>query len=740
MITYAQNFEDVLLARLFHGQSEGFYIDVGAWHPTLHSVTKHFYDRGWSGVNIEPIQSQYRLFVEDRPRDQNLNVAVSDVAGHIRFHQCTDLTSLSTANEKQVEALRLAGHHIESYDVPVVTLNEVMVACGNRSVDFLKVDVEGLEATVLRGLDWKLYRPRVLVIEATLPAVKIEDWDRIDSIRAWDAWEPALLAAGYQFAWYDGLSRFYLRNEDANLKCRLTLPPCVHDEFEFAEVSELKRRYTALVKDRQDVLDANFRLVAEIDALKDERDALKDERDALKDERNSESQKIAAKDQVIGSMAIRDIERKVVLRGVADIAYHWRRHHLSSRYGDYYPAQDAGSGTHVAVDTMEIVFGVSGGVETYMKMLVNALAEGGRQVTLICLPDQLAVLRRQFDSRVGYFVMRQSPAMGLSERLSRLFGKPKPLTAATSMATFSRLREDIGADILHSPVQIFSTLDFHIPSVLNLHDLQHLHFPENFTPAEIDCRCRLYGLSAALADAIIVSSDFVRDDLIGQMRVSPDKVFTVPVTWDPMVIDGLTKFSVQDAAACYKLPPTYAIYPAQFWPHKNHVRLIQALRIVRDKRPGTDLKLVFTGYRGHSGWPAVQATIRGLELDGDVICLDHVPVDHLAALYKGALFCVVPSTFEASSYPVIEAQVLGVPAMCSNVTSLPELMRDGAGLLFDPFDVDDIAANMLQWLDDPKDRQTCAERARSKVRKEHGLENYVASLGRVYDYVLAAHN
>jgi glycosyltransferase involved in cell wall biosynthesis len=395
----------------------------------------------------------------------------------------------------------------------------------------------------------------------------------------------------------------------------------------------------------------------------------------------------------------------------------------------------------VAIDSLEIVFGVSGGVETYMKMLASALLNSRRRVTLICRPDQLPVLRKLFHTQVGYFVMRKSSANGLWNKISnRLLRLRKRLGAASSMPTFSRLREDIGADILHSPVQIFSRPDFRIPSVLNLHDLQHLHFPENFTPSDIEARKRLYGLSAAIADAIVVSSDFVRNDLINQMGIPPGKIFTVPVTWDPMVIEGLGKFSLQDAIAHYKLPPMYAIYPAQFWPHKNHTRLVQALRIVRGRRPSADLKLLFTGYRGHSGWPGVRAEIEALGLEEDVICLDHVPVDHLAALYRGAIYCVVPSTFEASSYPVIEAQVLGVPAMCSNVTSLPELMRDGAGLLFNAFDAADIAAKMVHWLDDEQDRQAHGERGRLKACREHSLNRYMAGLARVYDYAIAARN
>jgi len=209
----------------------------------------------------------------------------------------------------------------------------------------------------------------------------------------------------------------------------------------------------------------------------------------------------------------------------------------------------------------------------------------------------------------------------------------------------------------------------------------------------------------------------------------------VPVTWDPMVERGLETFSADQARAHYNLPPNYAIYPAQFWPHKNHARLVEALRIVRDKKPSADLKLVLTGYRGHGAWPAVEQAIDRLGLSNDVICLDYVPVDHLAGLYKAALYCVVPSTFEASSYPVIEAQVLGVPAMCSHVTSLPELMRTGAGLMFAPFNVEDIAAKMIWWLEYSDDQVACAERAAVKVRQEHSLTSYIAGVNKVYEYV-----
>src|SRR5690606_20739439 len=100
----------------------------------------------------------------------------------------------------------------------------------------------------------------------------------------------------------------------------------------------------------------------------------------------------------------------------------------------------------------------------------------------------------------GYWETRASPAVSLAARASRRLRPSAPLriSARSSMASFARLAEDMGADILHSPVQIFSRLDFRVPAVLNLHDLQHLHFPENFRPSDIEARNHAYGLSAAL--------------------------------------------------------------------------------------------------------------------------------------------------------------------------------------------------------------------------------------------------
>ena len=97
MISYAQNYEDVILNRAFGGKPRGFYIDVGAWDPTVDSVTKHFYDLGWSGINVEPAAEPFRALQTERPRDLNLQVALGDCRAMGNFYEVADSGSLDVS-------------------------------------------------------------------------------------------------------------------------------------------------------------------------------------------------------------------------------------------------------------------------------------------------------------------------------------------------------------------------------------------------------------------------------------------------------------------------------------------------------------------------------------------------------------------------------------------------------------------------------------------------------------------
>jgi len=166
MISYAQNLEDVMLARAFVGVTQGFYIDVGGYDPDNDSVTRFFYDSGWRGINVEPVPEQYEEFVRRRPRDVNLRTALGRADGQLRFHDFSP-SGLSTMDPVAAARLREHGYTCREYDVPVTTLAAVCRAHAPATIDFLKIDGEGAEGEVIAGADWQVFRPRVIVVEAT---------------------------------------------------------------------------------------------------------------------------------------------------------------------------------------------------------------------------------------------------------------------------------------------------------------------------------------------------------------------------------------------------------------------------------------------------------------------------------------------------------------------------------------------------------------------------------------------
>ena len=229
MISYAQNFEDVVLDRVFKNVRLGNYIDVGAYDPVEDSVTKTFYDRGWSGINVEPVKTLYQKLVHQRPRDQNMNVAVGRHAGQIEFHEWvgTGLSSVIPSAHEQL--LWQKGFQKETSIVLMTTLEEIAKTLGGKEVDFLKIDVEGAEREVLLGANWTTFRPRVIVIEA------IRFQPESDILHppqpSWPEWEPILLQNHYTFALFDGLNRFYHRAEEPELHALLSYPANVNDLF-----------------------------------------------------------------------------------------------------------------------------------------------------------------------------------------------------------------------------------------------------------------------------------------------------------------------------------------------------------------------------------------------------------------------------------------------------------------------------------------------------------------------------
>lgn len=208
-LSYAQNFEDILLDRVFGRQSSGFYIDVGAGDPERYSLTRRLYDAGWSGVNIEPDPLSYQRLVEARPRDVNVQVVVGDGLAHAA-------PSLSAAAAGGARPDR----ETPSAAIAATTLAAICERHAPAQIDFLKINADGAEAQVLAGADFVRFRPRLLIVRS--PAPDIGEPQPA-------AWEPLVLGAGYRFAYADGLSRFYVRAGDEDLLVHFAHPPGIFD-------------------------------------------------------------------------------------------------------------------------------------------------------------------------------------------------------------------------------------------------------------------------------------------------------------------------------------------------------------------------------------------------------------------------------------------------------------------------------------------------------------------------------
>jgi FkbM family methyltransferase len=249
IVSYAQNFEDVMLWRALGDVAGGFWIDVGAADPDQFSVTRAFAERGWRGVNIEPTEAPFARLQAARPHDVNLNVALGAADGRLIFHECEDAT-LSSLDAAVAARNRADGRTVRERAVEVQTLAEVCRRHAPADIHFLKIDVEGAEAQVLAGADFSVFRPWIVVVEATLPM-------RQDDASA--AWEPALLAARYRFAWFDGLNRFYVADERWDpLGAHFRTPPNVFDGFILHDLgdraqAELAHAQAQLVQARADL-------------------------------------------------------------------------------------------------------------------------------------------------------------------------------------------------------------------------------------------------------------------------------------------------------------------------------------------------------------------------------------------------------------------------------------------------------------------------------------------------------
>ena len=238
IVSYAQNFEDVMLWRALSHIEQGFYIDIGAQDPLTDSVSLAFYERGWRGIHVEPIPLYAEALRQARPGDTVIQAAVGSGPALLPFFAIPG-GGLSTASLNVAEQHLKRGIEMNEITVPCIPLSEILETHASQDVHWLKIDVEGLECAVIESWGTAKARPWIVIIESTYPLTQIESHQD---------WEARLLAYGYSQEYFDGLHRYYVSEHHQELVGAFRAPPNVFDDFTLNGTSSAP--FHKLIKDR----------------------------------------------------------------------------------------------------------------------------------------------------------------------------------------------------------------------------------------------------------------------------------------------------------------------------------------------------------------------------------------------------------------------------------------------------------------------------------------------------------
>lgn len=363
----------------------------------------------------------------------------------------------------------------------------------------------------------------------------------------------------------------------------------------------------------------------------------------------------------------------------------------------------------------------AGGVAPYADRLLRALREHSFEQM------QITVIGGEEVGEAGSFSYRPAKRNGwlrkvmfhASDSLYHLLHPSEGRRIGPYRGWLSRLHCDLRYDLLHFPFQVPPRMTFRCPFIVTMHDVQELHFPEFFSPKERMLRAELYWGAMAQASRVVVSFDHVKEDLIKYFRLTEDQVAVIPVPYSQCGFPSVSEEQQSEIAKRYKGIGKYYLYPAQTWRHKNHLRLIEAFERVCEES-NERLHLVCTGNKNEYYDEVIRGRVETSPMRDSIHFLGMVSQEELKWLYSNSLSVVVPSLYEAGSFPLIEAMQLGVPVLGAATTSLPATLGD-TRFVFDPRDIGEMSRLMLRMATDQEYRR-------------HGVENSklrIAELGQI---------
>lgn len=444
-ICFGQNFEDVVLWRAFAGLTAGRYLDIGAQHPAIDSVSRSFYLAGWRGIHVEPVPFYANALREDRPDEIVVEAAVGNGTAPLTIH-VIEGTGLSTGVPEVAAAHSAAGHSPVAIEVPQITLGALLDRFVGEELNWLKIDVEGMEAAVLASWGESKVRPWVVVIEAIDPTIGSASDGQ---------WRELIEARGYHEVLFDGVSRFFVADEHSELDARLGLPANCLDDFAVpwhhwaaANAVDLFRTEVAAAKTATENLQAEnsqvnadlANAIAERQQIEHERSVLSEQLEDLRSERTILSQ---ALDQLDEELAARRTESaRLGQELAANVA---ERGQLEAQLNDAWrqarTVQGQLAGTREQLSRSEQLRAV---LDARIDELTEGLDERG--AALARTQTELAALRERH-AELEQDLARQSERLRVADRIAALSTAATDRWHTFAFAAFSQKGRQVRRDL-----------------------------------------------------------------------------------------------------------------------------------------------------------------------------------------------------------------------------------------------------------------------------------------------------
>lgn len=391
------------------------------------------------------------------------------------------------------------------------------------------------------------------------------------------------------------------------------------------------------------------------------------------------------------------------------------------------------SRSNIGIAAWNAQLGKHGGIDVYTRELVNAIGQYATRhdYTIYTRHNDTSFDSKDWTPHARLAPIKTPALTYKLWRLRNLFRKNFPggdLWSAWQIYQIERTIHQQGSDVLHFPATTIHPLELKsVPILLTFFDLQHEYYPEFFTKNQLASRAKTFRPSVEKAHKLIAPSAHTRDNLIEKYAVPPAKIMEFPVGISER-FQPATAAEISRVRQKYQLPEQYIFYPANPWLHKNHPRLMAALKKCED-RYGIAPALVLSGKLEEQNWNGLHIA-RAAGIEKRVYDLGFVPMEDLPALYGGALFMIFPSLFEGFGIPLLEAMACGCPIAASQATSIPEV-TGGSALLFDPLETANICESIRQMYEHKELRFDLSTKGLERA-KEYRWKRLIPKLEDIY--------